>query len=253
MMWFDVANVSLSIDTKEILSEVSLSVGEGQFIGIVGPNGSGKSTLLKCLYKTMSGYSGKIHFAERDLKTWKIRDVAKKNAVVAQVNDMKFDFTVLEMVLMGREPHKEWWQKENERDVRISLQALSDVGLSSYSDTNFTNLSGGEKQRVILARALAQEADCLILDEPTNHLDVANQLAFMKLVKGLPLTVISVIHDLNLAANYCDYVYALKEGQVATSGTPRQVFTSEKIASIFDVDAEICTISNQLQIVYLIQ
>ncbi|WEG75099.1 ABC transporter ATP-binding protein [Vagococcus intermedius] len=252
-MIYNVKELNVSIDKKNILTDINLTVSKGQFVGIVGANGSGKSTLLKAMCKSLPYKEGTIYFNGKELQEWRVRDIAKENAVVSQVNDMQFDFTVLEMVLMGREPHKEWWQSETEDDARIAMGALKNVLLEGYADKKFSRLSGGEKQRVLLARALAQEADCLILDEPTNHLDVANQISFMNLVRRLPLTVIAVIHDLNLAANYCDYIYALKSGRLITSGKPDSVFTVDNIKTIFDVSVDVCQIREQLQIVYLLE
>ena len=252
-MVFKVDHLQLEIDNKSILNDVTLQIKKNTFVGIIGANGSGKSTLLKCLTKNLIGYNGIIHFDGRNLSDWKRRDLAKETAVVSQVNDMKFDFSVLEMVLMGREPHKEWWQSETIDDRSIAIKALSSVGLEHLEASKFSSLSGGEKQRALLARALAQETDCLILDEPTNHLDVSNQIAFMNLVKELPVTVISVIHDLNLAANYCDYIYGLKDGKLIIAGETVEVITSDTIKKLFDIEAEIHRLKNQIQVVYLLK
>ncbi|CAM3288653.1 ABC transporter ATP-binding protein [Vagococcus fessus] len=252
-MVFKVDHLQLELNNKSILNDITLQIKKNTFVGIIGANGSGKSTLLKCLTKNLMAYSGIIHFDGQNLRDWKRRDLAKETAVVSQVNDMQFDFSVLEMVLMGREPHKEWWQSETIDDRSIAIKALSSVGLDHLEASKFSSLSGGEKQRALLARALAQETDCLILDEPTNHLDVSNQIAFMNLVKGLPLTVISVIHDLNLAANYCDYIYGLKNGKLVVAGKTTEVLTSHTIRQLFDIETEIYNLKNQTQIVYLLK
>lgn len=251
-MTYEITNLGVTLNKKEILKNITLSLPKNQFIGIIGPNGSGKSTLLKTLYKGIKDYSGKIVFLEKDLKQWKTKDIAKENAVVAQLNEVNFNFTVLDIVLMGREPHKEWWQMNTTEDLELALDSLEKVGMTSFKNEYFSILSGGEKQRVILARALAQKADCLILDEPTNHLDVKNQLEFLSLVRDLDLTVISVIHDLNLAANYCKLLYVMKDGQISLSGTPTDVLTTANIKHIFEVDSYVKKVDNQIQISYKI-
>lgn len=170
---------------------------------------------------------------------------------MAQHNHYSFDFTVHDVVLMGRAPHKRALERDNARDYQLAAQALETVGMSAFAHRSFSTLSGGEQQRVILARALAQDTPCLILDEPTNHLDVKFQLQLMNLVKGLDRTVIAAIHDLNIAAMYCDQLYALKGGQVVAAGTPRQVLTPSLIRQIYEVEAQIFTDSDgQMHILY---
>lgn len=159
--------------------------------------------------------------------------------VVAQHNYYNFEFTVKEVVMMGRSPHKKTLERDNARDYEIVDQALKTVGMEEFAQRSFSTLSGGEQQRVILARALAQQTPCLILDEPTNHLDITHQLQLMRIVKNLPVTVISAIHDLNIAAMFCDRIYVLQKGQIMAQGTPREVLTEELIRQVYQVEAEI--------------
>ncbi|MDH6364907.1 iron complex transport system ATP-binding protein [Enterococcus sp. PF1-24] len=247
---YQIKDLIVELNHKTILKKLNLTLEKDCFIGIIGPNGSGKTTFLKCLYKEIKGYQGNVHFFEKDLKNWKAREIAKHNAVVTQISEVSFDFNVLDIVLMGREPYKEWWQGNVKADIEIALKNLQAVGLSAYKDVAFAQLSGGEKQRVLLARALTQEAECLILDEPTNHLDVKNQIDFLNLVKNLKLTVIAVIHDLNLAANYCDQLYLLKDGLIQAAGAPKEILTAELIQEVFEVECKVYQLENQLQIVY---
>lgn len=251
-MKYQINDLSVTLNDKEILKNICINLPINHFIGIIGPNGSGKSTLLKTLYKGIKSYSGKIVFVDKDLNDWKTKDIAKENAVVSQLNEVNFNFTVLDIILMGREPHKEWWQMNTQEDIEIALDCLDKVGMSKFKNAYFSCLSGGEKQRVILARALAQKADCLILDEPTNHLDVKNQLEFLSLVRDLDLTIISVIHDLNLAANYCDLLYVMKDGEIHLDGKPEDILTQSNIKEIFEVDSCVTRIEKQLQICYKI-
>lgn len=168
-----------------------------------------------------------------------VRSSAKKLAVVAQHNYYNFDFTVREVVLMGRAPHKKTLERDNAKDYQIVDEALKTVQMEAFADRTFSTLSGGEQQRVILARALAQQTSALILDEPTNHLDITHQIMLMELVKKLNVTVISAIHDLNIAAAYCDKIYVLKDGVLEGYGTPEEVLTPELIRRIYKVEAEI--------------
>lgn len=244
-------NIQVSFGSKPILHDISLAIHDKEFVGIMGPNGSGKSTFLKCLYRVLQPSGGKIFFDGSELNSLSHRDTALKMAVVAQHSTVNFDFSVLEMVLMGRSPYKGLLDRDQLDDYEIARHALAEVGLSDFESRNFNTLSGGEQQRVILARALAQRTECLVLDEPTNHLDIKYQLELMTIVKRLDATVVSAIHDLNLAAIYCDRIIALKDGHIVCSGTPQEVLTAETIRHIYGVSATVQTLPNgRLNIIY---
>lgn len=238
-MKIDVEQLCVQFGDTKILKGVDLNVGDREFIGIIGPNGSGKSTLLKCIYRVLEPNAGLIELDGKKLKDYAVKESAKKVAVVAQHNYYNFDFTVREVVLMGRAPHKKALERDNAKDYRIVEEALKTVQMDAFADRTFSTLSGGEQQRVILARALAQQTPALILDEPTNHLDITHQIMLMELVKKLNVTVISAIHDLNIAAAYCDKIYVLKDGVLEGYGTPQEVLTSELIKRIYQVDSEV--------------
>ena len=244
-------NIQVSFGSKTILHDISLAIQDKEFVGIIGPNGSGKSTFLKCLYRVLQPSGGKIYFDGSELSSLSHRDTALKMAVVAQHSTVNFDFSVLEMVLMGRAPYKGLLDRDQLDDYEIARHALSEVGLSDFESRNFNTLSGGEQQRVILARALAQRTECLVLDEPTNHLDIKYQLELMTIVKRLDATVVSAIHDLNLAAIYCDRIIALKDGHIVCSGTPQDVLSSDTIRHIYGVSAMVQTLPDgRLNIIY---
>lgn len=244
-------NIQVSFGSKSILHDISLAIQDKEFVGIIGPNGSGKSTFLKCLYRVLQPSGGKIFFDGSELNSLSHRDTALKMAVVAQHSTVNFDFSVLEMVLMGRSPYKGLLDRNQLDDYEIARHALAEVGLSDFESRNFNTLSGGEQQRVILARALAQRTECLVLDEPTNHLDIKYQLELMTIVKRLDATVVSAIHDLNLAAIYCDRIIALKDGHIVCSGTPQEVLTAEIIRHIYGVSATVQTLQDgRLNIIY---
>lgn len=175
----------------------------------------------------------------RDLLTMSNREMAQQLAVVIQEQEASFDFTVEEVVMMGRHAKKKMMESENEADREIVHQTLRATGLYEIREQSFITLSGGEKQRAFIARALVQDTPCLLLDEPTNHLDIKYQLELMNLVKAQKKTVVAVIHDLNIASMYCDRLYALKEGKIVASGTPKQVLTPEFIKEVYEVEAEI--------------
>lgn len=243
--------IQVSFGSKMILHDISLAIQDKEFVGIIGPNGSGKSTFLKCLYRVLQPSGGKIYFDGSELNSLSHRDTALKMAVVAQHSTVNFDFSVLEMVLMGRSPYKGLLDRDKIDDYEIARHALEQVGLNDFESRNFNTLSGGEQQRVILARALAQRTECLVLDEPTNHLDIKYQLELMTIVKRLDATVVSAIHDLNLAAIYCDRIIALKEGHIVCSGTPQEVLTAETIRHIYGVSAMVQTLPDgRLNIIY---
>ncbi|BDF71314.1 ABC transporter [Oscillospiraceae bacterium] len=224
---------------SDILKGVDMRAGDRELVGIIGPNGSGKSTLLKCIYRVLKPAGGAVWLDGRELDTYSHRQSALRLAVVAQHNFYNFEFSVKDVVLMGRAPHKRALDRDNAEDFAIVDRALATVGLAAFAERSFSTLSGGEQQRVILARALAQQTPCLILDEPTNHLDIKYQLELMDIVKGLDCTVISAIHDLNIAAMYCDRLYAVKGGEIVASGTPEAVLTPETIRMVYEVEAEV--------------
>ena len=232
-------NIKMKIGDNEILKGVSIDSKNREFVGIIGPNGSGKSTLLKSIYRILKPNDGCIKLDDMDISKMSIKESAKKMAVVSQHNYYNFDFTVKEVVSMGRSPHKKNLERDNIEDFEIVKESLQKVGMSEFSNRSFSTLSGGEQQRVILARALAQQTPCLILDEPTNHLDIKYQLSLLNIVKDLDLTIVAAIHDLNIAAMYCDRLFVMKNGKIVGSGTPQEVLTKEFIKEIYDIDVEI--------------
>ncbi|XTR38547.1 ABC transporter ATP-binding protein [Paraclostridium tenue] len=238
-MNLETKDLKVSLNKNEILKGIDIELGNKEFIGIIGPNGSGKSTLLKCLYRNLSPSSGSIFIDNIEIGKISTRESAKKIGVLAQHNHHSFDFTVLDMVLMGRSPYKKLMDRDTKEDYDIVYEAIDKVNIRHLANRSFNSLSGGEQQRVILARALAQKTKCLILDEPTNHLDIKYQLQLMEIVKDLGIEVIAAIHDLNIAAMYCDKIYVLKNGEIVAYGTPKDVLTKELIKEVYDVDAKV--------------
>lgn len=238
-MHLKVENLRAGYAQEDILKSVNLDIPRNSFVGIIGPNGCGKSTLLKCMYRVLKPRSGLITLGGTALDQLTLKESAKQMAVVSQHHHQDFDFSVLEVLLMGRAPHKKALERDNAKDYEVVHLALEQVGMLHYKNKRFNNLSGGEKQRIILARALAQEPACLMLDEPTNHMDIKHQLGLLSLVKQMNLTVVAALHDLNIAAMFCDYLYVLKEGQVIAKGSPKEVLTVALIEEVYEVKAQI--------------
>ena len=229
------------LNGNRILKGIDLDIGSQELVGVIGPNGSGKSTLLKCIYRVLKPTGGAVFLDGKPLVEYSCRESARCIAVVAQHNYYNFDFSVRDVVLMGRSPHKRALNRDTAEDYRIVAESLETVGMETFADRSFSTLSGGEQQRVILARALAQRTPCLILDEPTNHLDIKYQLQLMDLVRGLDRTVIAAVHDLNIAAMYCDRLFAVKDGRVVGQGRPEELLTPTFIREVYEVDARVMT------------
>ncbi|MBR6204750.1 MAG: ABC transporter ATP-binding protein [Candidatus Methanomethylophilaceae archaeon] len=232
-------NVSVSKPKKRIVEAASLHVDEGEFVGLLGPNGSGKSTLLMTVYRTMKKESGEIVLGGERLEDLTLKESARMMSVVTQHNYYNFDFKVEEVVMMGRTPHKKTMEMDDDNDRLIVEEALRKVNMLEMKDRDFSSLSGGEQQRIILARSLAQQTPCLILDEPTNHLDVKYQLEVLDIVKQLGCTALCALHDLNLAAQYCDRIYILLNGKIIREGPPEEVITEDMIRDVYGVRASV--------------
>ena len=238
-MTLNVHEVGWSVDARRIIDDIRLSVETGAFIGLIGPNGSGKSSLLRCIYRSLKPDAGSISLDGADLLAMSPRDAARKMAVVLQESPVQFDFTVQELVLMGRTPHKSAFDPDTIDDWEIVTDALAQVDMLDFRERSYGTLSGGEKQRVLIARALAQQSQFLVLDEPTNHLDIRYQLEILDIVRELRVTTLAALHDLNLATLYCDQLYVLSEGRVAASGAPDDIVTADLIYQVYGVRADV--------------
>lgn len=232
-------NLFVKLGNKPIIKGLNLSINSGELVGIIGPNGSGKSTLLRTIYRVLKPETGVIYFDGINIQDKSYKETAKQLSVVSQHNNFSFDFSVGSVVVMGRAPHKRLMEQNNSDDYRLVREALTRVGLSGFEKRRFNTLSGGEQQRVILARALVQNTETLILDEPTNHLDIKYQLQIMSMVKNIGCTTIAAIHDLNIAVMYCDKIVVIKAGQLMGVGTPDELITPELIWDIYGVNATI--------------
>ncbi|MGW5558129.1 ABC transporter ATP-binding protein [Micromonospora sp. NPDC003944] len=222
-----------------ILAEVALTVEPGATVGLLGPNGSGKSSLLRLLGRLARPDSGRVLLDDVRLDAIPHHALARRIAVVTQQVATDVEMSALEVVLLGRTPYRPRLAGVGAADLDLARGALAEAGLAGFEQRRWASLSGGERQRVDLARALVQEPDLLLLDEPTNHLDIRHQLELLRFLAGSASTVVVTLHDLNLAAQYCDRLVLLCGGQVVAAGTPAEVLTSDRIAQVYQVHTEV--------------
>jgi iron complex transport system ATP-binding protein len=239
-----IQNVSFHYESVKALESVTFEVQSGEVLGVIGPNGSGKTTLLKCINMILKPESGTVFIDEKDISGLSRKDIAHRIGLVPQHSHVSFPFTVLDVVLMGRMPHLgRFMGKETQRDLEIVEKAMELTNTYHLANRLIDELSGGEFQRVIIARALAQEPNLLLLDEPTLHLDISHQLEIMELIRELAknreLTAIVVSHDLNLAARFCDRLLLLNSGKIYAIGHPKEVLSPEKIREVYHINVKI--------------
>ncbi|MBT8508470.1 hypothetical protein AZH53_08635 [Methanomicrobiaceae archaeon CYW5] len=228
---------------EEIIRDISLDAAEGEFIGIIGPNGSGKTTLIKAMSRVLAARSGSIMIEGQLLEEFGSKELARTLGVVPQETAVNFSYTVRDIVMMGRFPHQTRFSREGPEDYRVMEEAMALTGIAHLADRPVTEISGGERQRVIIARALAQQPRFLLLDEATAHLDINHQVEILSIIRGLGggVTKIGVFHDLNLASAYCDRIILMAGGEVRAVGTPAAVLTRENLRNHYGIDALIQT------------
>lgn len=232
-----VDQLSGGYNTQVVIRNVSFTIDRGEFVGIIGPNGSGKSTLLKLINRVLNPFKGSIRYENRDVGEIKLKEFCQSVAFVSQDTQISFSYSVWEIVLMGRIPHLNRLQLESKKDYDIARQSLKLTDTEYLINKKIDCLSAGEKQRVLIAKALSQEPVLLLLDEPTSHLDIRHQIQILDLLKKLNrdtrLTIIIVLHDLNLASEYCGRLMLLNDGTIFTEGSPESVLTYQNIEKIY--------------------
>ncbi|WP_405145904.1 ABC transporter ATP-binding protein [Sphaerisporangium sp. NBC_01403] len=231
--------VGVVIGGRALVEDVSLEVATGEVVALVGPNGAGKSTLLRTFYRALRPTSGRVLLDGDDVWQLTGRQLARRLAAVLQEAPGEFELTVYDVVAMGRSPYKRAFQGDDAADLRIVTDALAALDVAGLAQAPFDRLSGGEKQRVLIARALAQQTGTMVLDEPTNHLDLRHQLDALHLVRRLGVTAIVALHDLNLAAAFCDRICVLDAGRLVAAGPPTEVLTADLLTEVYQVDAEV--------------
>jgi iron complex transport system ATP-binding protein len=243
MYALEVKNLKFGYGDHLVIKDTSFHIERGKFVSIIGPNGSGKSTLLKTLNSIYKPSSGRVLLEGRDISSYKKREIARKIALVPQDTNIDYEFTVEDIVMMGRHPYKKRFEKENDEDYRILEEALEMTNTLELKDRLITEVSGGERQRVIIAKALAQKPSIIMLDEPTSNLDINHQIEILNLLKLFNekrgTTVVLVIHDINLAARYSHELILLNQGKILANGSPEEVITAENLESSYHMDVAI--------------
>ena len=242
-MLFRLEDLKFAYPSTPVLKGITNGIKRGEFIAFVGPNGAGKSTLLKVMAGLLHGYEGTADFDGRPLRSFTARDIARRLAFVPQETHVMFPFTVGEIIMMGRLPHRTSGLFESARDVERSREAMELTDTASLAGKVFSQLSGGERQRVVLASALAQDPEVLLLDEPTVYLDLKHQIQFYDIVERLNsekgMTIVSVTHDVNLAARYARRMIAIRDGRFIADGSPDEVLTPDNLYDIFEIHASV--------------
>lgn len=248
--------LSFSFDKKPMLSGINLSFSDGEFVGLIGANGAGKSTLLQLLLGLLKAKSGKVLLHGEDIRTIKRREIAKQLAFVPQSIELPYAFTVQQLVAMGRNPYLGPFDLESASDKKLIDEAMQLTDILQFQNRAVNTLSGGEKQRVIIARALAQQSPTILLDEPIASLDICHQLETLQLIQSLTRsgkTAITALHDLNLAARYCDRLILIGKKQdgsttIISDGTPEQVLTADNLKDYFSIEADITLQDNKVNL-----
>ena len=238
----EINNVCFSYD-QEVLKDININIERGKFYTILGPNGSGKTTLLRILSKSLNINKGEIFIDEKELSQIKSKVLAKEMSVVLQSTEIEFDFSVQDIVLMGRTPHIPRFSSESEKDMEIAKNAMKMTNTWELRNKGINTLSGGERQRAVVARAIAQETGIILLDEPISHLDIHQQIKIMNQLKQLNrsknITIIAVLHDLNIAAAYGDHMILMHDCEVYKDGIPEEVLTEDIIRAVYGLEVYI--------------
>ncbi|QKV90883.1 ABC transporter ATP-binding protein [Streptomyces sp. NA02950] len=238
-MTLRVSELSVEAAGRTLVDRLTLDVAAGRVVGLVGPNGSGKSTALRCVYRALRPTSGAVLLDGTDLASVPLRDSARSIAALTQESHTELDFTVAEVVALGRTPHTRGNGPLTDRERELCRAAMERLDVAHLADRSVLTLSGGERQRVLVARALVQEPRVLVLDEPTNHLDVRHQVRLLSFLRGAELTVVTALHDLNLAAAVCHRIAVLNHGSLVASGDPAEVLTAALVREVFGVHATV--------------
>ena len=238
-MEIEVQNLTFSYGKQPVLQDVSFSVQKGTLTAVLGANGAGKSTLFRCLLGFLTPQAGEIRLSGRPLSAYSRREAAEKIAYIPQSSEPIFNYTLIDTVLMGTTGTLNVLQRPGRRQQEAAMQALQRLGIEALAQRGIGSISGGERQRVHIARALAQSPSEILLDEPTNHLDIHHQMQLMQLISELPVTSIVAIHDLNHAAMFCDSLIVMQQGQILASGTPEEILSEGLLWDVFRVKTKI--------------
>ncbi len=245
MIKLEIENLVLGYGHTEVVKDLTFRVNPGEMVGLIGPNGSGKSTIIKAISNIIHPFSGRVLLDGRNVSKIPRQELARLIGVVPQMPLLPSTFTAFEIVLMGRNPHLRLFQYEGPEDMAITWQAMGKTATQSLAERMVSELSGGEIQRLIVARVLAQQPKSILLDEPTANLDINHQVEILDLIKGLcheeNLTVVITLHDLNLASQYCDRLILINEGRVHAQGTPGEVINNENVKAVYGAEGSVYT------------
>lgn len=235
-------NLSVGYHDKAIVSQVNLTIPEGKIVALLGPNGCGKSTLLKAMARILIPMTGEVHWKDKNLHKLPSKELAQQLALLPQTQPIPEGIKVKDLIAYGRSPYTGFWGRLNKSDHAIIDNVMRETGVAELAEQLVSELSGGQRQRVWLAMTLAQDTPYLLLDEPTTYMDLSHQVELMHLLRVLNQTgktVVTVLHDINQAARYCDHLIVMKQGQIITQGTPEEVLTKDMLKSVFDLNAQI--------------
>ncbi|AJC68898.1 ABC transporter ATP-binding protein [Trueperella pyogenes] len=246
----EIKDVEFKYGDRLVIDNITVTASSGRILGLIGPNGAGKSTLLSLIYRLLTPQHGNVVVDGSDIRALSRNEVAQRMAVVAQHNEATMPLTVFDCVALGRLGKSTIFNYCNDADNELVRQAINYVGLAGYERRLSSELSGGEWQRALIARAIVQQSTHLLLDEPTNHLDIHHQYAVLQLMRELSSTTVVVLHDLNLAAQFCDDLALLQNGKIVASGTPEEVLTAERISEVYQIHAEVVTQGPYRHLVY---
>ncbi len=253
MDMIDIKNLSFGYIDTEVFRNLNFAVNKGEIFSILGPNGSGKTTLIKCVNRILKPWEGGVLVEGRDIKEFTEKEIARRISSVPQIHRSIFPFTVLEVVLMGRNPYIDEFSSPSLEDTKIALRVLKEVGVYHLKERPYTEISGGEIQLVLIARALAQEPKVLLLDEPTSHLDFRNQILVLETLRRLSLekklTIIMSMHDPNYTMMYSNRVMLLSEGSIVSIGIPTEVITEINLKEVYNINTKIVSVRNKKIIV----
>lgn len=245
-------NLTKKYDEKTVVDSVDFEIPRGKVLSLIGPNGAGKSTVMGMISRLIARDSGRVDFEGKDISKWQDKELAKELAILTQQNNIQMKLTVEELVCFGRFPHS--GNRLSEKDMELVDQAISYMELDDFRDSFLDELSGGQRQRALIAMVIAQDTKYVLLDEPTNNLDIYHASNLMKMVRRLcdelGKTVILVLHEINYAASYSDYICAFKDGKIAKFGTVEEVMTKDVLSEIYGVDFEIINIRDKPLCIY---
>lgn len=250
-MILEVRNVKVRLGSSEILKDVTFKIGKYEMVALLGPNGSGKSTILKTIFGVLKPVDGVIYLNGESIEEFSFKQIARKMGYLPQENP-ETNLKVMDVVLLGRTPYLSEFKHPSKKDLEIALDALKSVGLEGFEDRKFSELSGGEKQKVMIARIFAQQSEVLLLDEPTAHLDISSQIEVMELVNKKVrsgLAAIIAMHDINLATSFCNRILMVKDGKIVNAGEPEEVVTQSTIREVFNADVDVKRFGGKIYVV----